>query len=404
MARRKRRVHFRFFVFMFILVAGIVGAILLLTSRRGTATIDYGDVTAIMTGNGAIIRDETTVSTESYQKINFEITEGTAIANGTMIATVFKRGYQEESMVGKLRAEREIYAKQLSLLPEEQQYVLQDMNERIHTVEQQIRDTARGDSTLDMLSLENTLRQLQRERSTYLRSAVMPDAELNALYAELDNQQNVQNNWTRSIVNSAGSGIISFYFDGYETVLNAAGLGTINDALINKAVKGGNTKLSSDAMMETPLYRLVSNTHWYMAFVTNGTSPVRTVAGQVYNVRFDDYSDQIYLATALEPIVTKTSVVNILEFNTDIGDFLSIRSVKFTIQKGANGTTVPVKMLGYASGVPYVLVRSGTKLVQVKVQILAADEDIAVVKAINDSQTLTKGWKIQQPEEEEDDD
>ena len=49
-----------------------------------------------------------------------------------------------------------------------------------------------------------------------------------------------------------------------------------------------------------------------------------------------------YQGTALAPIVTESSVVNILEFNVDIGDLLDIRAVNAIVTKSAQGVMVPV--------------------------------------------------------------
>jgi hypothetical protein len=81
--------------------------------------------------------------------------------------------------------------------------------------------------------------------------------------------------WTRDIKNTSGTGIVSFYFDGYEQVLNVNKLSTINSALVKTVVKGGNTANTVETTSETPLYRINNNTHWFIAFVTNATDPMR---------------------------------------------------------------------------------------------------------------------------------
>ena len=121
---------------------------------------------------------------------------------------------------------------------------------------------------------------------------------------------------------------------------------------------------------------------------------MRTVAGEQYYVVFDDYSTLTYQATALEPIVTETNVVNILEFNVDIGDFLDIRTVKATISKSAQGMMVPVEMIAYENGEPGVAVKSGETIYRVPVNILAADENNAVIVAKNETDTLISGQRI----------
>ncbi len=394
MARQRVRLRGRFFLILFGLIVVIAIAIVLARSGGGSAEVRYGDVSASMPVSAVIVRDESAVSTEKYEKIVFSVVEGEAIQNGAQIAQVFKRGYQDESMITLLRLQREIYEQQRKLITADASVGLQDIENRIATVESQIRDSARGDSSLDMLQLEQTLKDLQAERMTYLQNNVQADAALTGLYNSLREQEQTLANWTRNIVNAAGGGVVSFYFDGYERVLNASQLNMINAALVNSVVKGGNTANATDAASETPLYRLVQNTHWYIAFVTKAGQPMRTVAGEQYYVVFDDYSTLTYQATALEPIVTETNVVNILEFNVDIGDFLDIRTVKATITKSAQGMMVPVEMIAYEKGEPGVSIKSGETVYRVPVNILAADEDNAVIAAKNDTDTLISGQRI----------
>ena len=394
MARQRVRLRGRFFLILFGLIVVIAVAIVLARSGGGSAEVRYGDVSASMPVSAVIVRDESAVSTEKYEKIIFSVVEGEAIQNGAQIAQVFKRGYQDESMITLLRLQREIYEQQRKLITADASVGLQDIEGRIATVESQIRDSARGDSSLDMLQLEQTLKDLQAERMTYLQNNVQADAALTGLYNSLREQEQTLANWTRNIVNAAGGGVVSFYFDGYERVLNASQLNMINAALVNSVVKGGNTANATDAASETPLYRLVQNTHWYIAFVTKAEQPMRTVAGEQYYVVFDDYSTLTYQSTALEPIVTETNVVNILEFNVDIGDFLDIRTVKATITKSAQGMMVPVEMIAYEKGEPGVSVKSGETVYRVPVNILAADEDNAVIAAKNDTDTLISGQRL----------
>ena len=212
--------------------------------------------------------------------------------------------------------------------------------------------------------------------------------------------------WERSIVNSAGSGVVSFYFDGYERVINASQLSMINSALINSVVKGGNTAstTSGTSSTETTLYRLVNANSWYIAFVTQADEPFRTVKGERYDVTFPDYSDKVYHATADEPTVTDATVVNFLKFDTELGEFLNIRSVSAVITKSASGTTVPVEMIGYSDGEPYLLVLYGKEPVTVPVNIYCADDINAVVEPVDTKTALSAGTKIQKPKQAEEDD
>ena len=398
MARQRVRLRGRFFLILFGMMGFVALGIVLLTGSGGTAEARYGDVTGTIDMTAAIIRDESTVSTDRYEKIIFSVVEGQSVANGAQIAQVFRLGYQDESTVTLLRLQREIYEYQKSMIGADAAAGLADIETRIADLEAQIRDAARGDSDADMLQLEQSLKSLQTERATYLQNNVQADATLTSLYSSLAEQENALSNWTRNIVNSAGNGVVSFYFDGYERVLNASQIDTINAALINSVVRGGNTASSlSTTTSETPLYRLVQNTHWYIAFVTRADEPMRTTAGEQYYVVFDDYSTLTYQGTALAPIVTESSVVNILEFNVDIGDLLDIRTVNAIVTKSAQGVMVPIDAIAYEAGVPSVEVQSGDATYRVTVNILVADEDNAVVAPVNASDTLISGQRIIKP-------
>lgn len=398
MARQRVRLRGRFFLILFGMMGFVALGIVLLTGSGGTAEARYGDVTGTIDMTAAIIRDESTVSTDRYEKIIFSVVEGQSVANGAQIAQVFRLGYQDESTVTLLRLQREIYEYQKIMIGADAAAGLADIETRIADLEAQIRDAARGDSDADMLQLEQSLKSLQTERATYLQNNVQADATLTSLYSSLAEQENALSNWTRNIVNSAGNGVVSFYFDGYERVLNASQIDTINAALINSVVRGGNTASSlSTTTSETPLYRLVQNTHWYIAFVTRADEPMRTTAGEQYYVVFDDYSTLTYQGTALAPIVTESSVVNILEFNVDIGDLLDIRTVNAIVTKSAQGVMVPVDAIAYEAGIPSVEVQSGEATYRVTVNILAADEDNAVVAPANASDTLISGQRIIKP-------
>ena len=203
--------------------------------------------------------------------------------------------------------------------------------------------------------------------------------------------------WKRDIKNASGTGIVSFYFDGYEQVLSLNKLSTINSALVKTIVKGGNTANTASSTSETPIYRIINNTHWFIAFVTNATDPMRLAEGEQYSVTFPDYSEQQYTATARAGTVSENAVVNLLEFNVDIGKLIGVRTVKATISKSAQGLVVPLKAIEIVNGVPGINISYGDSALRVEVDILAKDEKKAVIRAKNESDNLTAGMKYLKP-------
>jgi len=383
---------------MILSVVGIIAlAAVVINLTKKTGEIQFGSLGANMEASAAVIRDETVVMSEPYEKITFDVVEGETVNNDQVIAQLYKRGYQDETMVTLLNLQKQIYDYQMQLLGGQETPELKELNSNIQTVELQMRSVARGESTLDMLDLEQTLKDLISQRETLLKTVVTPDPALTQLYADLAAQQNVISGWKRDIKNTSGTGVVSFYFDGYEQVLNINKLSTINSALVKTVVKGGNTANTAASTSETPIYRIINNTHWFIAFVTDANDPLRLADGEQYTVIFPEYSEQQYTATARAGTVSEDAVVNLLEFNVDIGKLIGVRTVKATISKSAQGLVVPLKVIEIVNGVPGINIAYGDSALRVEVDILAQDETKAVIRAKNASDNLTAGMKYLKP-------
>ena len=397
MAKRRKRLKIRFFLIVFLMVGVVVMAVLIVRNASHRNEIKFGSIDAALEVSGTIIRDETIVMTEPYEKVAYAVIEGQTLQGNELVAQVYKRGYQDETMISLLNLQKQIYNTQLALLGGSQPQELIDINENIATVEAQIRSTARGETNLDMLTLEQTLKALLTERITFLSGVVTGDASLSSMYAELSAQQSTQQEWRRDILNTCGAGVVSFYFDGYERALSASKLSTVNAALVNTVVKGGNTASNTDSTSELPLYRVVNTTHWYYAFVTKSADAMRLAEGETYYVTFPDFSDQAYTAVAMACTTSENNVVNMLEFHTDIGKMIGTRVVTASISKAAQGLIVPLDAIDYVGGVPGLNIQYGDSPLRVEIEILASDEKNAVVRARSASDALHEGQKYIKP-------
>ncbi len=397
MAKAKVRIKGRFFLLLFLLGGLIIGCVAIANAVKKNGQIQFGSIGATLEVSAVVVRDETITMIEPYEKIVYNVAEGENVSTDQVIAQVYKRGYQDETMVSLLNLQKQIFNYQMQLLGTQELPGLAEINAQIADSEALIRAIARGESSEDMLSLELSLKALQSQRIDLLRAGLIADATLTNLYAELDAQQQTQENWKRDVVNTSGVGTISFYFDGYEQALCVNKLSTINSALVNTVVKGGNTASTTSSTSESPLYRVINGSHWFLVFVTKATEPMRLVAGEEYSVVFNEYSEDLYSAVARESVVSENAVVNVLEFQTDIGKMVGVRTVSATISKSAQGMIVPVKAIVLIDGVPGINIEYGDAMLRVEVDILAKDEKKAVIRARNASDTLVAGMKFQKP-------
>lgn len=395
--RKRKKLKARFYGIVFGLIAVISLAVFLANKLAHRNEIAYGSIGSELTAAAAIIRDEKVIATETYEKATFDVIEGQTVENGVQVAQVYKRGYQDETLVTMLNLKKQIYSHQMQLLGGVEPPELADVNGRIRTVEDQIRASSRGESELDMLQLEQSLKSLQEERAALLYAITPADAQLTAMYAELANQELTISGWKRSVVNNAGTGIVSFYFDGYEQALSINKLSTINAALVSSVVKGNNTSVSTESSGETPLYRLITPSHWFIAFVTDANDPLRLSAGEEYFITFPDYSDQVYQATARDSVISEKRVVNILEFYTDIGKLVGVRTVNAIITKSAQGLVVPTDAIEIVGGAAGINIEYGENPLRVEIDVLADDGKKAVIRAKNPTDTLAVGQKFIKP-------
>ena len=380
---------------MFIII--VVTAVILGMGGFKKDRITYGSIGAELKVPAVIVRDESLVTASRYEKLSYYVLEGQSIENGTAVCEIYKRGYQDDSMVQYLNLSKQIYAYQMQLLGDSADALLADVNARIRTVEEQIASSARG-SGIDMLTLEATLKSLLDERTGTLKNLVAPDETLNKYYTDLANEEASIQTWKQKVVNNAGSGLISFYFDGYEQSLNASKISMINSHQINEIVKKNNTKVGTEYENEVPLYRLINPGHWLLAFVTDADDPLRLTAGEAYYITFPEFSQEdMYYATAREPIVSQNDVVNILELYMDIGKLVDVRTVNASITKSAQGLVVPVDAIDIIDGIAGLNIELGETIVRVEIDVLAEDGDKAVIREKNSSGMLAVGQKYIKP-------
>ncbi len=386
------RVRFkaRFFVLLIVLIALLGLVIYLIFGAGGSETLSAGTMRISQDVTSVIIRDEVLRTTEKYDRILFDVAEGAEVAMGDQIAQVFRWGYQDATMQALLDVRKEILAHQTALLAGIVNADLDTVNTQINLSMTNIRSTARQDidqaginpNTNDLLVLEQQLKEQLESRMDLMRQ-VQADETLQALYVQEEEQLANLASWRRDIVNDVGDGIVSFYFDGYELALNAEKLDVISADLVESTLRGTGGDVSLEDAAVSALYRIVDADHFYIAFLTDSDDPWRLMQGLTYTVSFEGYEEQAFSATALEPIVSGSDVVNVLEFNQDMGTLMSVRTVEGTVMLDASGFEVESSAVTVIEGQPGIYIDNGSADVFVPVHVLATDESTTIVASVS---------------------
>ncbi len=389
------RVRGRFYVLLVLLLAllGVLLYFLLGGGREGELAMSTMRLSRSQ--KTVLVRDEVSRTVERYDKILFDVVEGAHVNMGDQIAQVFKWGYQEQTMQTLLDVEKSIYEYQINQIKGIVNPELDALNVQLQQKQNAIRAAVRGESTADMLTLEQELKALLNTRKELLRD-IQPDEALNSLYQREEQQLTNLNTWKRDILNDVGDGVVSFYFDGYEQALSAKKLDMINSDLVAGVIRGSGVVSNIDTTDVSPLYRLIDPDHFYIAFLTDASSAFRVTRGESYTVVFSGYADQPYTGMALAPIVSGKQVVNLIEFNQPMQDLMGVRVVEASIMKDVTGLYVPLEAIEMREGVPGILRVAGEETVWTQVDVLASDEEGAIIRAAG-GEALMAGLRYRKP-------
>ncbi|MBE5785178.1 MAG: hypothetical protein E7330_05195 [Clostridiales bacterium] len=376
-------------VLLFIIGAA---AVLLLNGSQGE-TLEVAAMETKIAAKGIIIRDEMSVTVDRYDRVAFSAAEGAAAYEGMPVASVFKWGYSDDMLQSLISVETDIYAAQKALLQGVENADLANIELQI----EQKRDAIRNFSTDgegDLLQLENDLKTLLTQRKTYLRSAVQPTEALNSLYAsEAEKQAQLASYMTE--VSASGTGVISFYFDGYEQALNYDKLDMLNPELIERVIK--NTANMAGGTAENLLYRLVNPNLWHIAFLTGKNDPLRIMPGSQYTVSVSSAPGRTYTGTAVSAEVYDGGVVNLLVFSEDIGPLLSARTAEITLTAPAGGLSISAEALKMKDGVAHVVVRTDGEEREIPVDVLAVTDGIALIQTKDPADPVAAGMRYVKP-------
>ena len=389
---RRFRVKGRFYAFLLalLLIGGVVIGIVV--SGRNASVVRAGVMTARMEGMAVIIRDEQCVGVDKYDRVSFYVDEGAAVTDAQDIALVCKWGYSDDMMQALLTVEGQIYAAQTALLAGVENADLASIELQIQNKRLAVRQAELGEGG-DLLTLQRELAELLNQRAAFLTQTVQPTSALTELY-NTQAERLAQLDTYREKVTAAGTGRVSFYFDGYEQTLNTDKLDTINASLISGVVSG-----SSDLLSGAPsnlVYRLVNPNLWYLAFVTPRSQALRLAAGERYTITFSDCALQ-FAGTAMNASASEGDVLNLIEITEDMGELYRTRKLNATVAAELSGYLIPLKYVGVKDGSAFVTVDAGDSERTIEISVVAVDGDTALVRALSADGSLAAGMRCVKP-------
>lgn len=394
----KRKFKLRFYMILAvpIVLIGVFLAYKILAPSTGRLSMDT--VKSDVEFTGVVIRRESVVEAPEYSSLRYLVSEGEYVEDQQPIALLYAKGYDSQ-LSEILSQSQKIYRQQVTLLkltssdastlPQE----VLDYNAQIEDTLEKMTKAAMGNSEYNYMTLAEELQTLLTARETYMRQITPEDAALSANYATLDALKNSFSAQS-TLLNNGGSGYISFHLDGYETAMNINGL---TASQVRKTVSSPLSTTTGQG-----LFRIVNPNGFYIAFTVKGDEATRFVVGETYNVQVS-HQDKTYAGKVVSEKPSESYVLYVMEVNEDAYQVLENRTMDLSIHYEGSGTSVPVEGIYFNGGVPYLYVYTGKDYQPIKIEILCADEETAVIRAADSQIQLKSGIRFLYYEEDEED-
>ncbi len=392
--RRNRRkvIKPRFYVIIAITALAIALGLYFLLNPGDSDIINRGAATFSLKTDTVVVRDEVVYNAESeYGRAIYSAQEGEAVTSGTPLAEIYRWGYTDDIMQRLYDIESRILELQEELLEGISNPELSAVNSQIASLLDEAMEHSKSlNSSRTLLDIERDLKQAIAQRTELLRDSIPAPEELVLLFNQETAAFDTLDDWSKEII-AAENGLVSFYYDGFELAINADKLDLLTTSLLKDALsKNGYSTLCGT---RSYIYKIVSPNHWYIAFLTSENSTTRLTPGETYHVAFTGYESTPYTGIAREGKTSDGQIINILEFNMPIDDFLSIRTLEATIGGEFSGLRVQSEAVYTKAGSLYVTVMQYGEETEIEVDVLAESDGYALIRAKDVNAELYEGQR-----------
>ena len=384
----RKRIKPRFYVFL-TLLAVIIFLIVRPFLPTGTreAVVMQAATTNKRAVQAVIIRDEAVTSSESTARVEFVAKEGTVVSAEEEVAYVYSAGYTEKELkkLEQIRSNIQTYHK--TLLSNILDAQLERLDSIVDSKAIEFRNMVSDKSNGNLLGVIRQLETSMVSRQEYMRQNKREDTKLTKLYSEENSQLNSISTW-RNVMKANESGILSFYMDGYENLVNSDTVDGITIEFVKMILNGETLERNS---RKSDIYKIVQQTNWHVAVIDK--SDWNPFVGQQYEFQLDGVPDISYSAVVKSVQKYGDEVCAVLSVNEPIGPLLYHRSGNATLSINLNGLSVPKEAVVNENGQSGVWAYDGMNRYFVAVNVLLTDRENAMVEPV-DAEALTLGMRV----------
>ena len=385
----RRRPSLKFFVILGVIIAAVAALLIILLREPPTGAVEWASIEYEATFDMLIVRDEVVYEAKNYGRTDFAAEEGAHVEVGDLILEVYERGYNDETLSELLELEKtildyEINVSRAGIIDPE----LDQINVQIDAKVTEIQQAVFENRPEEILGLGRALETLLEQRMTYEKSVVVSDETLRGYYAQEQTLLELIAGWRINLIANE-SGIISFYFDGCESLMTKQNIGSFTKEVIQEVGSGKTIETAEEDAAYAPLYRVVDENEWYVVMLSDEQIP-EMFAGNIFTIVVEDYLDTqftgiVYDVSKLEE---NDGFVYTILIQDNIGPLLGERRVSAKVYTVIEGMRVPTACVRETDQVSYVETTDGQI---VPVFIIADGGDYQYVQTYQDQATLEIG-------------
>ena len=316
-------------------------------SRRQnrTAVVSAGTLGSSYTGDAVLVRNEVMFTQEGISQIEYIATEGALVRRGEKVCTVYTSGFsnKEWTTLNNYRTQIKEYQKSLLAATNvETDGQLKRLNSAVLTRALETQQMVQSQSG-NLINQENLLTADIGERSYYLKQKYADDQKLNRLYDDEKTQLQRIETWTKPFA-AGDTGIVSFYTDGFERVLNNNTYEQFSPSEVRQMYKGLVPGSAALGRNEVPVYRIVRQGSYTVLMLCDDPTWTPTV-GASYELLLESFDNTRVSATVESITRSEGELLLRLSIHSEVAPVLYIRSCHVQLSESIYSLTVPADSL-----------------------------------------------------------
>lgn len=327
--------------------------------------------------DAVIMRDETVAYTDSYARVDYVAQECELVNAGDTVASIYASGYSEKEMdsLESTRKEiREYYNQILENILDEN---LEQLSAGVALRAGELQTIIQGREQGNLITVQGQLEQAMSDRQDYLRTSKREETQLSNLYQRETQLMNSIASW-RSDYAAPVSGIVSFYLDGYETLLDPDRYDQLTAADLRAVLRGDRVVQTGASRTSTPLFKVVDSGSWSVLILTGESADLPSM-GQTYILTLEGYEDYVYQATVSNYKRFDDATLIRMEVDQDVLPMLNVRATRASVGTQYSGLKLPREAVYTVNGVTGVYTRNGESYDFVPVDVTASDADYCLI-------------------------